>query len=302
MKSLVLSTSTNETTKYSDGLKRFGEVKLLAYDTLGHSESLMLAQAREYQPNLIVYIGSRWGQMPSMAALAQMNSSLAPMVHICSDAADPPWWDLLQEYHYAGCFSVQVAIDGSKRWPLSDSQMTLLTPVDPLNFPPLRPHTERTVAAGYAGNPGSGPGSKRTAVLSELLSARAIDLRIRSNLPFTYEAYCAYLATCRVSLNIAYSGTEQALQVKGRVIESGLAGCCLLDTAGSPTEDWFTPGVDYLTYSGSDDALRVIRMLANEPEVTQKYADNLRAKILAEHTPTTFWNRIFDRIGLKVPT
>jgi len=299
MKSLVLSTSTNETTKYSDGLKRFGEVELMAYDQLGHSERLMLDKARAYQPNLIVYIGSRWGQMPSMAALAHLNNSLAPMVHICSDAADPPWWDLLNEYHYAGCFRVQVAIDGSKRWPLSDSQITLLTPVDPVSFPELKPHSERAVVCGYAGNPGSGNGSRRTAVLSDLLSARAIDLRIRSNLPFTYEAYCAYLATCRMSLNIAYSGTEAATQVKGRVVESALAGCCLLETEGSPTADWFTPGVDYLTYADASDALRIIRMLANEPEVTQKYADNLRSKLLADHTPERFWQKIFDRVGVK---
>src|SRR5467141_221127 len=69
MKSLVLSTSSNETDKYSDGLKRFGEVLRLTYDQLGHSESLMMSKAKEYAPDFIVYIGSRWGQQPSIAAL-----------------------------------------------------------------------------------------------------------------------------------------------------------------------------------------------------------------------------------------
>lgn len=304
MKSLVLSTSSNETDKYSDGLKRFGEMTRITYDQLGHSESMMLAKVRECAPDLIVYIGTRWGQQPSQAALARINSSIAPMVHICSDAADPPWHDLLRMYHTNACFSLQVAIDGSRKWPLADTQMTALTPVDPATFPPFKPHAERGIACGYAGNPGSGNGSKRTGMLSALLAfppvGTLIDLRIRSNLPNTYEAYCDYLGKCRMSLNIAFSGTEATLQVKGRVIESGLAGACLLETKGAPTSDWFTPGADYLEYADQFEAEKIIRQLANEPEATQAMGESLRTKVLNEHTPEKFWNRIFDRIGLNV--
>lgn len=305
MKSLVLSTSTNETTKYSDSLKPFGEVKLLAYDQLGHSEPMMMARAKEFGPDMIVYIGSRWGMMPSQAALARLNSSVAPMVHICSDAADPPWWSLLQEYHYAGCFTLQVAIDGSRKWPLSDSQMTALTPVDPSTFASFPiPHVDRSIACGFAGNQGSGNGSKRTGMLSALLSVnpvgRFIDVRARTNLPYTYESYCDYLCKCRMSLNIAWSGTEATCQVKGRVVESGLAGACLLETKGAPTSDWFRPGLDYLEYEDQFEAERIIRQLQNEPEATQAIGESLRARVLAEHSPAKFWGRIFERIGLKV--
>lgn len=304
MKSLVLSTSTNETTKYSDSLKPYGEVKLLAYDQLGHSEPLMMERAKEYAPEFVVYIGSRWGPQPSMAALARINSSVAPMVHICSDAADPPWWDLLQMYHYNACFALQVAIDGSRKWPLADSQMTALTPVDPATFPPFKPHAERGIVCGYAGNTGSGPGSKRTGMLSALLGmppvGELIDIRNRSNLPYTYESYCSYLSKSRMSLNIAWSGTEAALQVKGRVIESGLAGACLLETVGAPTSDWFRPGLDYLEYKDQMEAEQIIRRLENEPDATQAMGESLRARVLAEHTPEKFWGRIFERIGVKV--
>jgi len=306
VKSLVLSTSTNETTKYSEHLRNLnlGPVDLMFYDQLGHSESLMLAKAKEHAPDLVVFIGQRWGMQPSIAALSKINSSIAPAVHICSDAADPPWWSLLQEYHYAGCFTLQVAIDGSRKWPISDSQMTALTPVDPATFPEFRPHTERAVACGYAGNAGSGNGSKRTGMLEALLAmkpvGKMIDLRIRSNLAHTYESYCDYLTKCRMSLNIAWSGTEAALQVKGRVVESGLAGSCLLETAGAPTKDWFVPGRDYLEYKDQFEAEQIIRRLENEPEATQAIGESLRAKVLNEHTPERFWNRIFERIGLNV--
>jgi hypothetical protein len=193
-----------------------------------------------------------------------------------------------------------VAIDGSRKWPISDSQMTALTPVDPSTFPPFRPHAERGIACGYAGNPGSGNGSKRTGMLSALLEKKLIDLRIRSNLPFTYESYCDYLGKCRMSLNIAWSGTEATTQVKGRVIESGLAGACLLETKGAPTSDWFTPGRDYLEYGDQFEAEQIVRRLENEPEATQAMGESLRAKVLNNHTPEKFWGRIMERMGINV--
>ena len=301
MKALFLITGTNEVLKYADSLRNLnlGPVDLLQYDQVGASDQVLYGKVKVYAPDLVVYVGSRWGQQPSISTLAKLQS-ICPTMHLCSDAADVPWWDLLREYHAAGAFTLQVAIDGSRKWPLASSQMTALTPVDPALFPPLRPHAERIVACGYGGNPGGGGASKRTAILSALLEQRLLDIRIRSNLPFTYEAYAAYLTTLRMSLNTAYTGTEMGMHVKGRVLESALAGACLLETKGSPTSAWFRPGLDYLEYDSPVEAAQIIRRLANEPEATQAMANSLRARALAEHTPARFWARIFERINLKV--
>jgi hypothetical protein len=221
------------------------------------------------------------------------------MMHLCSDAADQPWFDLLREYHMAGCFTLQVAIDGSRKWPLSDSQMTALTPVDGVTFQHGdKPHAARGVMCGYAGNPGCGPGSKRTDLLVKLLEAKAIDMRARTNLPHTYEAFCDFLQNCRMSVNIAYSGTEAALQVKGRVLESALAGSLLLETADSPTRDWFTPGIDYLEYRSAADLTEIIESLRDKPDLTQRIAMSLRSRVMTEHSPERFWKRCFLRMGI----
>lgn len=302
MKSLVLSTSSNETTKYSDSLRNLGlgEVELIAYDPVDRSEQTMYDMTKESAPDFIVYIGTRWGKQPSIATLAKINSTIAPMIHLCSDAADFPWHDLLREYHEKGAFTLQVAIDGSPKWPGASSGLTLLTPVDPVTFPDIpQPHSVRGVHCGFAGNGGSGQGSQRTAILSGLLKQKAIGLRIRSDLPHTYESYCDYLASCRLSLNIAYSGTEQALQVKGRVIESALACACLLETKGAPTSEWFKPGEDYFEYGSIEEAAGIIKRLMFEPEQSEMMATRLRNKVLANHTPKHFWNAILDRIGFK---
>ncbi len=299
MRSLVLKTQTNETDKYAQSLEIFGPVDTLVYDIIERSDQSLYNKANEVAPDFIAYIGSRWGHQPSIATLARINETIAPMVHICSDAADNPWWDLLRAYHLGGAFKVQVAIDGSTKWPCSDANMTLLTPIDPTLFGEPLPHSERAIKFGYAGNPGGGPASQRTILLSELLRQRVLDLRIRSNLPHTYEAMCDYLGNCRISLNIAYTGTEVTTHVKGRVIESGLAGCCLLETKGSPVSKWFTPGVDYLEYESADEAVKLMRELIDNPDRTQAMGLALRAKVLAEHTPEKFWAKIFNRVGVQ---
>ncbi len=301
MRILFLTTSSNETDKYIDGLIALKATAhhIIRYDNQMLSDAAMYAQAKEFKPDFCVYIGSRWGKQPSPAMLAQVNSALAPMIHFCSDAADPPWWDLLQQYHYAGAFTLQVAIDGNKEWPLADACMTLLTPVDPADFPngELR-HEKRVIAAGYAGNSG-GPGTGRQAILTGLLESELLDIHIRSSLPHTYKIFCRFMQRIRISLNISLSGTESAKQVKGRVIETGLAGACLLELQGSPTSDWFAPGTDYLEYRTIDEAKEIIRALSSQPQTTQHYADNLRRKVLSQHSPKQFWDQILERIGMK---
>lgn len=304
MKALFLLTGSNEVLKYSESLAglKLGAVSTMQYDLPGLSDKDLYAKVKERAPDFVVYLGARWGKQPSPAALALINEKVAPSVHICSDAADLPWHDLLREYHQCASFSLQVAIDGSHKWPLSGVAMTALTPVDPGLFRLApQPHEKRNVRCGYAGNPGSGNGSRRTGMLAELLERHVIDaLHIRSNLPHTNHLYCQFLENARMSVNIAWTGTEASLHVKGRVLESALAGACLLETKGSPTSYWFRPGLDYLEYETADEAADIIRHLGNEPEATQAMAFSLRQRVLDEHSPHQFWSRIFDKIGMKV--
>lgn len=307
MRTLFMSTSSNETDKYCDTFRalKWGEVEMLRYDVGGTTDSGRYESIKAFAPDFIVYIGARWGIQPAIATLCKINHSIAPMVHICSDAADPPWHDLLREYHTKGAFTLQVAIDGTKNWPASGANLSLLTPVDPMYFESLlksTPHTHRATVCGWAGNGGSGGASLRSNLLAYLLEQRLIGLRIRSNLPFTYESYCEYLTGCRMALNIAHSGTEAVMHVKGRVVEAALAGALLLENKGAPTSDWFEPEVDYLEYSDAADCARLIKLMGDKPDVTWPMALSMRKKVLARHSPLAFWTTILERIGMKVPT
>lgn len=300
MKILFLSTSSNETDKYAASLSCLNpeQVEIVRYDVAGFDDGALYRRAAEMAPSFIVYIGSRWGAVISPLALAQLNQKVAPTVHICSDAADIPWHDLLIEYHYAGSFALQVAIDGNPAWPCAKSGLTALTPVDPKYFNGVRPHAARKVDCGFAGNPGNN-GSWRRYLLSEMMFHKALDMRLRFDAPETYPAYCEYLMDCRVSLNLPHTGSGVAMHVKGRVVETGLAGGCLLEMKNSPTAHWFTPGEDYAEYENIGDAIEVARRLKDNPEGAEAMGRRLREKVLAEHGPLKFWTRVCERVAVK---
>lgn len=292
----MLSTSSNETTKYAHSFEIGvgGKVEIVRYDTDDASGPVLYQKLKDEKPDFIIYIGSAWGRQPSLALLSQINAKVAPMVHLCSDAADPPWWPLLREYAAMGCFSLQVAIDGNDNWPGAEQGLTLLTPVDPANFQHVPKHTEREIVCGYGGNAGS-PGGMRRSILWEVATHNLLTFRLRDE--SEYEGYCRFLQNCRMSLNAPHTGTEQKMHVKGRVIESGLAGCCLLEVVDSPTNKWFEPGLDYLEYASIDQCRDYVRALSAEE--TERRGERLREKILGAHTPAIFWARVLDRIGLK---
>lgn len=326
MKALFVTSATNETIKYAESFTCLGyEARSVRYTNRKPRKGGVVEQglldagvyqaALEYQPDFIVYIGSRWGEIVAIETLQNLNRNVAPTVHLCSDAADHPWWDLIEEYD-ANCFALQVAIDGNKHWPLHGKPrgLTALTPFDPARYPAPKSHAERPVSFGYGGN--TGGRSQKEGVRPEQVSKRrliidaciagGLKVRVRddegtSSFTATYEAYAEFLRGCRIVLNIPFSGTQEHMQVKGRVVEAGMAGCVLLEHKGAPTADWFTPGVDYLEYDNAAHAVEIARELADKPEVTEAMGMRLRARVFAEHGPRQFWRRILERIGLQEP-
>jgi hypothetical protein len=306
MKGLFVTSATNETIKYGESFEYLGHEVLTAKYTnrIGHSgqgtvglgDEEILRIAKEASPDLIVYIGSRWGDLLSIPALQRLRD-IAPTVHICSDAADDPWWDLLIEYDQAHAFDVQVAIDGTKEWPLYDTQVTCLTPFRPDQYPQNPPeHRFRPIAWGYSGNPG-GRNSRRKAMMDQMMHS-GMRVRWRNPAPGTHQAYIDFMCSCRIISNFPHTGTQKYMHVKGRVVECGMTGAMLLEQAGSPTADWFVPGEDYLEYSTPAQAKEIVDRLEHCYEETQAIGNNLRAKVLERHSPERFWGRILDRVGL----
>ena len=216
------------------------------------------------------------------------------------------------KYDKAQSFSVQVAIDGNKNWPLADTQITALTPVSDKYYPaqPIA-HVDRPIPFGFAGNVGGVNardkqgrlGGRRPLVAAMMQFGLKIrdrdkgtgDLRAAAA---SYKGCADYLSSCRITPNFAMTGSYDRMHVKGRVVEVGLAGGCLLEMKGSPTPDWFEKGVDYLEWDTIEDARNIVKRLKDAPEETQAIGERLRKKVMENHSPARFWERIFDRIGM----
>ena len=318
MKGLFIITRTNEMHKHYESWSCLGhEFKTYVYThPKGIPNALSGAKldadiydvAKKESPDIIVYVGACQSNTPSIECFKRLRSEIAPTVHFCSDAEDEPWWPELVAYDKAGCFSVQVSLDGSATWPLRDTQLTELTPINTAHYPtPPKPHKDRTIAFGFAGNPGSisrlkdGRVTGRRPIIAAMIQ---FGLKHRPRDPEaikdTYQQCADYISNVRIMPNVANTGSFEKLHVKGRVIEVGMAGGMLLETKGAPTHNFFTPGLDYMEWGSIDEARDIVTKMIERPDETQEMGFRLRWKVLANHAPEQFWGRILDRCGLKV--
>ena len=321
MKALFIITRTNEMHKHFESFKCLdpaNDVKLYTYNHVMEQpdwpsgaklDEEIYNSAKDYKPDLIVYVGAANGNTPTAVGFNRLRREIAPTVHFCSDAADEPWWKFLQEFDEEKSFTAQVALDGNKNWPLAHKEITALTPLDPSHFPnPPIPHKNRPTVFGFAGNPGSVSKLKDGRVVGRRpLVAQMIQFglqhrartRCRGDIDSSVSSYkeaATYMANTRIMPNFAQTGSFERMHVKGRVVEAGWAGCLLLEPKGSPTPDWFEPGVDYLQYDDMEQAKGFVDKYRNDHEGSQAFGLRLRAKVEAEHSPQKFWGRIFARL------
>ena len=240
-------------------------------------------------PDLVVYIGACESLAPSAMLFREIKGT-TPTVLLCPDAGDEPWYKDLEFFDKHQSFSLMVGMDGCKT-PLASMLITLMA-FNPDRFT-LAPHADRPTLFGFAGDPGT-PDTIREKELSSMKSL--IKLKIRPRDKADYGEVTKFISSCRIIPNVPHTGTFKSMQVKWRVMEAGWAGCLLLEMAGSPTKDWFTPGEDYLEWTDAAHASVIVAALADRPEYTQKIGMNLRGKLLAEYTPNKLWERILKRI------
>ena len=324
MKALFITTETNETPKYPESFscingnevshyifQHRGDRRMGEFLSPPELDDDIYKTAVTYNPQVIVYLGSCGGNMPTHELFTKLNREVAPTVLMCSDAADEvsPWWPLLREYDKKRCFSVVVAIDGNRNWEFSERHLTLLTPIDPKRYPdPMKPHIERKIAFGFAGNKGSlktmknGKLAGRASLIVQMeqfgLKCRQRDDTYAPNAdPNTsYQACADFMSECRITPNFCETGSYERTHVKGRVVEAGLAGCLLLEQVGSPACNWFEKDVDFLEFSTTKEAKILVDKMLKVTEATENFGKRLREKVLKDHHPEKFWGKVVERI------
>lgn len=293
MKVLSLVTATIDPDNNWGSLASLGhETVVQRYDDRPHARHRELIDfARHVAPDLIVYAGAPQpyypAPVPTPDVLHDLNK-VAPMVHLCGDASDHPWWPILEEYDREKCFTVQVAFDGGPS-PIQTfhNGLTLLTPRDPRVFVP-EPWQQRAGDMVMVGGHGHGD---RGAAISALMQ-RGVLTHYPHGRPYEQLAqiYCHH----KVVFNHPMTGSGQRKHVKGRVIEAGCAGCVLLDHKDSPTRLWFVPGLDYLAYETPEHAADLIERA--DDSALQAIASRFHSRVVQEHSPAMFWGKIIGKI------
>lgn len=297
MKALALITYTDCEPKHRSLAAAGHEVHVLQYDDRPHERHGELVDAaRRLAPDFVMMVGAieqyHGRPVPRPDVLCAIKQ-VAPFIHMCDDAGDPPWWPMLEVYEREKCFTVQVSIDGAPGTPIDrfENGMVLLTPIDHRPFHPL-PWTERGIRLGMVG----GFGHSRRAEITEGLRSRGLlDFR-EGPVGRSYDEMAAVMCQTKITYNFGMTGSTAAMHVKGRVVEAGFAGCALLEFKGSPTSRWFTPGIDYIEFGSVDEVAEILERTPDED--LRRMARGFHAKMTAAHHPAVFWSKVLERAGV----
>lgn len=255
----------------------------------------ILDRADQVKPDLILYTGQNNAPyMPQVETFLRLRQ-IAKTVLICHDGSDATWIPVLEEYHARDAFDLVVNIDGNTVWPQRPQDFTALTPIPPESYRNLSGLSDRPVDFAFAGGYSS---QSRRDIVEHLLAHAGLVVPRRNEQYGSYAEYARFLRRCRIVLNVPWSGSDNAVQVKGRVLEAGMAGCCLLEHETSAARHWFNAGIDYAVYRDREDAVDVVEGLLAAPDHMQHLADKLHARVTTEHAPAKFWAEVFKGVGL----
>jgi len=306
-----------------DSVRRgdFREIPELQREAVNCDNEMLIA-AKVFKPDLQIYISAWEGAfVPSMETLGELNS-IAPLVHMCFDSSDPPWWPQMLQFEKRGVFSLTWNIDGGLLWPgawthppsaisvhgnwqkiepFKIKGVTTLTPVDPRYFDgrilPMD-FDARPVSVGYAGNGGGVFRQPLIGALSEEI--KSFVNRGYSDSGESYREYIWFLQNSKVTLSTPFTGSGASVHVKGKLCEGGLAGCCVLERRNPAVDYYFYPRFHYWPYTSIEDCIEQARYLISRPRLCEEIGANLKHEIEYRHSAGMIWGQVFRALGLNV--
>ena len=291
MRCLFLTTLSNDTDSLVNAWNSFNDEPAarlrFAYNGI-RNDHQMLEAADAHKPAVIFYIGACAGLgEPSIHTFRALRGK-ARLINLICDAADWPWHNTILKFRQSECFDLHVALDGN---PTAPADLVTVTPVDPLHFGGLA--FPRDIRCGFSG---TAFGGLRGNILGPLYEAKAVTFRGRDFVA-GYGDHVDFMRRCRMLINTSWTGTGKHHQIKGRVIEAGHAGCCLLEYADSPIGSWFTPD-SYLIYRTVDEAKAIIAEVP-EDDIAARAA-LFQRQVLARFTARHVYCEMLERVGLHV--
>jgi len=254
----------------------------------------MLNTASQAAPDVILHLGQNGGPFMASERALRYLKDIAPSVELVFDGSDTTWLKLLTEYRDNDTFSLTVNIDGNADWPGSQRGLTLLTPVPARHYRDLPGLLGRPVTFGFAGGYSS---RSRREIIEHLVANAGLSIPRRNEQYGSYAHYANFLKQTKIVLNMPWSGSDNAVQVKGRVLEAGHAGCVLLEHKDSAARHWFNAGIDYAVYDSKEHAVEQVKALLADPDWMEQLAHALHTRVTTEHSAAVFWSKVFGAIS-----
>lgn len=276
----------------------------------------ILMEAKIGKPDAVIYVSAWQGPFVPLNSTLGELAAMVPVIHLLNDGQDPPWFDQLYEFDRRDLFKLTVNIDGGHDWPggknwpksiaddpnilnpkgppLRGKCMTALTPLDLRYYKPTGlGFQERPFPIGYSGSPSS---PVRAALLNRLQQVRGFNYRARDQRPNSYQEHIGFLQYTQCSLNVPFTGSGVARQVKGRLLEAGFAGCCCLEWASETMRSWFTPRYEYVEFDGIESCAEMAEWYAHHPKIAEDIGRAMRERVEREHHPRVLWDKVLREV------
>ena len=276
------------------------------HGSAGDSALLALCQAR--RPDILIYthlgIPPEDRYNPNPKTLQTLRRELGiPIVAI--------WWDSVSTAVQASIRRLapfvdrHVAIDAA--WPLqqleaekaiNSGHLKLWTPQDPSMFYDAR--FERNLDIAFLGSIQDYPDR-----LQALKALREAGLSVtqgggQREGHLSPEDYAAVYRRSKIVVNCARTRNGGfTRQLKGCVFEATLSGALLLDEDNLETRRFFTPGVEYASFSGLDDLVAKARYFLSEDNARRHVAEAGHRRALNEYSALRFWSTILESVISK---
>lgn len=142
------------------------------------------------------------------------------------------------------------------------------------------------------------PGVDRGAKIEKLRKQGKVDIfhsgGQRTKTKISFEKYASLIRRSKISLNFPVG--RGVSQLNARTMEAMLSGSMLLEDLNLETLRLFTPGIDYIAFSGHNDLVSKCKDYMNNDEERIKIAQSGYNRVTKYHNARVFWEKVINRL------
>lgn len=289
MRILYLRTNTMQCEPHIASVLELG-VEVIVFDYFvdnAHEKILNIANC--IHPTHVIVLGGATDHLELRTLLELKKTS--KVILLVPEASHPDWKAYLDKLENGT--DLIVNLDGNYDWDPERKHHTTLAIYGQQPYWHIQ-HL-KDIDVGFCGGPGA-PGTMRQRLIDYLKEQNSITVFPFIEEPGTYQQYADFMKKCKIIVNAAGSSGDKSKHVKGRVIEAGLARCCLLEEVGSPIDQWFSKR-SYFTFSSPENCKEQIdRLLVHDQSSSLYAAAILNEEVYTKYNPRKMWKEIFDKI------